>query len=296
MYHMEIIQYHCLASTPMASLEAHIANNVLRLQKSKARQIAKQQRHAYYTAPGPSLQLLHGGIPATQTRGAQCPMKDNRKETLAIKGALNENSHMRSNLEGKDKGRQEDEEPRSSEDPRRQEAEAQRREEMRKQEEEDAQRQYIEDLIQQEAEAQRRSEERRQAEEAQRRYVEEMRMQEEEEAQRWSEEMRRQEEEAQRRCVDEMRRQEEEAQRRYVEEMRRQEDVRRFEEMKMEEEARRQYEELKRREEAQNSSRLKARNIHGFHPYMNARKNNELEQINEVCVPYSLGLQFSRNY
>ena len=189
----------------MASLEARIANHIIRLHKVKARQIVQQQRRAYYTAPGPSLLLLHGEVPEIQKREAQCSMEDNLG---------------------------------------RQEAEAQRRsEEMSRQEEEEAQR--------------RSEEQRRQEEEAQRRFVEELRRQEEEEAQRRSEEMRRQEEEAQRRFVEDLRRQEEaEARRRGAE----------------------------AQAQGSSSSPSKARNHHGFHPYMKARSRNTepKQQMNEV--------------
>ncbi len=63
----------------MASFEARIAKHILRLQKNKELQMTEQQRRAYYTAPGPSLRLLHNQITG---RDAQRRMDKERKEML----------------------------------------------------------------------------------------------------------------------------------------------------------------------------------------------------------------------
>jgi len=184
----------------MAPLEVRIAKHIIRLQKVKARQVAEQQKRAYYTAPGPSLLSLHSRIIAKQG-DIHCLIEEKRKETLIEEDAsrtsktaahgrcLEEEAEvMRSGLEEELLRREEEEAQRQIEELRREEGEARRQyAELRRHEEEETQKQY-EELKRQEVEAQGQFEETRRREEEARRQVEEMKKREENQNSRQSKE------------------------------------------------------------------------------------------------------------
>ena len=251
---------------PMTSFEARIAKHIIRLQKTKARQMAEQQRRAYYTAPGPSLHLLHSQITGTD---AQCSIDKERKEMLmeyeiprvtiaegVLPQMLEENKMPKRHTYG---GSLDDDiqmalegiginQPLSEEEGVCREISEEQDSELRRQEEETLRQEGL----------------RRLAEEEDRRRYTELKRQEEE-AQRRREELRRKEEEK-------ARRQQEELEIRQGEEARRQE-----------EEARRQEEELRKNNQgAQGQQCPKTRR---FHPYMNARdrgESNHWQETDEV--------------
>jgi len=247
-------------SITMASLEVRIAKHIIRLQKIKSRQTVEQQRNAYYTAPGPSLQLLNGQISSVS--------RDKRKETLVEKEVPETEPTCTRAEEGLQQPERPEENPRTLE-------------------EEDVQMRsgdkpgiyqvfLVEERVhgevvegRQEEENQTQQEElRRDGEEARRRYEEHRRRQEEEEERRCEELRRQEEEEARRRC-EEQRRQEEEAQRQY-EEQRRQEEERRDELRRQEEEARRQQD---NEAPSQNSKAQR------FHPYARGADNQRRNEV-----------------
>jgi len=271
---------------PMSSFEARIAKHIIRLQKTKARQVTEQQRHAYYTAPGPLLHLLHNQ--------AQRPANKERKETLTEKKTYEiPRKEACTSTEGVLPQRPEEN---TSKMPKEHacggslEADVQ----MRSEEEIEINKSLSEEgfrreiFEEQEEETLRQERLRRLVEEEdQRRYAAaELRRQEEE---RWYEELRQQEEE-------------EEAQRRHeeqeVEEFQRQQEALR---MRQEEEARRQQEELrKKKQDAQRQQHRDSREpkTRRFHPYMNTRdsglERNEVTFIQISCVEMLIFLGFRK--
>lgn len=259
---------------PMSSFEARISKHIIRLQKTKARQVTEQQRHAYYTAPGPLLHLLHNQ--------AQRPADKKRKETLTEKktyeiprkeacisteGVLPEENTSKKPKERACGGSLEaDIQMRSEEEIEINKSlseEGFHRELFEEQEEETLRQERLRRLVE---------------EEDQRRHAE-LRRQEEE---RWYEELRQQEEE------EEAQRRHEELRRQEVEEGQKQEEALR---MRQEEEARRQQELRKKKQDAhwqqhRDSRESKTRR---FHPYMNTRDSG-LER-NEVTFILISGVE-----
>jgi len=273
---------------PMSSFEARIAKHIIRLQKTKAHQVTEQQRHAYYTAPGPLLHLLHNQ--------AQRPANKERKETLTEKKTYEiPRKEACTSTEGVLPQRPEEN---TSKMPKEHacggslEADVQ----MRSEEEIEINKSLSEEGFRREIFEEQEEETLRQErlrrlpvveEEDQRRYAAaELRRQEEE---RWYEELRQQEEE-------------EEAQRRHeeqeVEEFQRQQEALR---MRQEEEARRQQEELrKKKQDAQRQQHRDSREpkTRRFHPYMNTRdsglERNEVTFIQISCVEMLIFLGFRK--
>ena len=229
--------------TTMAPLEARIAKHFIRLQKTKSRQAVDKQRNAYYTAPGPSLRLLHSQATATQS------VYRNKREDTPMEKFPQIGPYRRS-----EDALQRNERPEESARTLGEEANA-----MRSRDEPgicrvslDEKKTHGEMVTEKEARKQ----------EEYKNQQEELRCQGEEDARRRWEEQKRCEEEEERR----------------QEEVKRQEEERRQEELKrQEEDARRRQEELN----SEASERQHNPRAYRFHPYMNAR-DSDSQRTNEV--------------